>query len=136
MGPKHLALGRETRVQKFSARPLWSLTPPATICARVQVRGHSHLQTHDNGVQVQHGLPVLPQYIQTHVPLEVNVRMVDLLSALYFRRVVRKVLVDGEAEAEGSSFIHAFVRLDGQGEIHDIVVGGEIGAHRCAKGKF
>ena len=36
------------------------------------------LQANHNGVQVQHGLPVFSQDVQAHVPIKVNIWMVDL----------------------------------------------------------
>ena len=47
-----------------------------------------------------------------------------------------KILVDGEVEIERTAFIHALVRLDGQGKIENIVRIGEGGFHRFAKGAF
>ena len=62
--------------------------------------------------------------------------MVDFLHALDLGRLVREVLVDGEAEAEGAALVHALVRLDGQDEVHDVVVRREVGAHRVAEREF
>ena len=55
--------------------------------------------------------------------------MVDLLRALDFWRVVGKVLVDGECEVEDPTLVHALVRLDGEGEIKDVVGVREGGTH-------
>jgi hypothetical protein len=57
--------------------------------------------------------------------------MVDLLQALDLWRIMREVLVDGEAEVEGAGLVHALVRVDGQGEVENVVRTGEVRAH-CA----
>lgn len=80
-----------------------------------------YLQAHYDGIQIQDGFPVLPQDIQTHVALKVDVRMVDLLFAFHLGRVVWEVLIDGKVEVEGSTFVHAFVRVDSQDEVENIV---------------
>lgn len=91
------------------------------------------LQPDNHGVQVQHGLPVLAQDVQTHVPFQVDVGMVDLLHALHLGRIVREVLVDGECECECSGAVHAFVGLDGEDEVLDVVGVGEGHFHRAAQ---
>ena len=96
----------------------------------------TNLQPHNDRIQIQHRLPILPQYIQTHIPLQINIGMVNLLRALHFRRIVREVLVDGEGEAEAAAFVHAFVGLDGEGEVEDVVRVREGGLHRAAEGAF
>jgi len=62
--------------------------------------------------------------------------MVDLLRALDFRRVVGKVLVDGECEVEDPTFVHALIGLDGESEVEDVVRVREGGAHGGAKGEI
>ena len=83
------------------------------------------LQADHDGVEVEHGLPVLAQDVEAHVALEINVGMVDLaqaasapperetsgrahlLQALDLRRVVRVVVVDDKGEVEGAGLVHA-----------------------------
>lgn len=91
------------------------------------------LQPDHHRVQIQHGLPVLAQDVQAHVALEVDVGVVDLLRAFDLGRIVRKVLVDCEAEDEAAAFVHALVRVDGEREVEDVVGVGEVGFHRCAE---
>ena len=62
--------------------------------------------------------------------------MVDLLQTLDLGGVVGEVLVDGEAEVECTALVHAFVRLDGEGEVEDIVRVREGHFHRASEGKF
>ena len=62
--------------------------------------------------------------------------MVDFLCAFDLRRVVRKVLIDGEVEVETAAFIHSFIRIDGQGEVENIIRVGERGSHGPAKRPF
>ena len=62
--------------------------------------------------------------------------MVDFLHTFHFWRVVREVLVDGEAEGEGAGGVHAFVGVDGQGEVEDVVGVGEVRAHGRAEGEL
>jgi hypothetical protein len=67
------------------------------------------LQADNDGIQIQHGLPVFAQNVQAHVALEVNVGVIDLLRALDLWRLVRKVLADVEGEVEGAVLVHALV---------------------------
>ncbi|KAJ8107795.1 hypothetical protein OPT61_g8616 [Boeremia exigua] len=94
------------------------------------------LQTDDNRVEVEHGLPVLAQDVQAHVALEVDVGVVDFLRALDLGRVVREVLVDGEAEVEAPALVHALVWVDGEREVEDVVWVWEVRLHRRAEGEF
>lgn len=96
----------------------------------------TYLQTNNDRVQIQYRLPVLPQNVQTHIALQVNIGMVDLLRALDFRRVVRKVLIDLEIEIKATSFVHALVRIDSELEVEDIVGVREVGLHRCTEGQL
>jgi hypothetical protein len=48
----------------------------------------TYLHAYYDSVQIQDGLPVLPENVETDVPFEIDVRVVDLLCALYFGRVV------------------------------------------------
>lgn len=100
--------------------------------ARVRLE-EQELQADHHRVQVQHGLPVLAQDVQAHVPLEVDVRVVDLLRALDFRRIVGEVLVDGEAEVEAPALVHALVWVDGERKVEDVVRVGEVCLHCCAE---
>jgi hypothetical protein len=45
------------------------------VCVRLQ---EQVLETDHDGVQVEYRLPVLPQDVQAHISLQVNVRMIDL----------------------------------------------------------
>jgi hypothetical protein len=94
------------------------------------------LQTHNHRVEVEDGLPVLAQDIQADVAFEVDVWVVDLLFALYFRRLVREVLADGEGEVELTAFVEALVGRDGEGEVEDVVGVGEGGFHGAGEGEF
>lgn len=62
--------------------------------------------------------------------------MIYLLITLHLGWVVREVLVDGEIERERAGFVHAFVRLDGQGKMQDVVGVGEGHFHGGAEGEF
>jgi hypothetical protein len=79
------------------------------------------LQPHDDGVEVEDGLPVFAQDVEADVAFEVDVGVVDLLFALDLWRLVREVLADGEGEVELAAFVEALVGRDGKGEIEDIV---------------
>ena len=57
-------------------------------------------------------LPVFSQYVQTHIALQVDIRMIDLLQAFDLRRVMWEVLVDGEIKIEGAPSIHDLIRFD------------------------
>lgn len=94
------------------------------------------LHAHNHGIQIQHGLPVLPENIQADVPLEVDVGMIDLLRTLDLGRVMWEVLIDSEVEVEGAALVHALVGLDGENEVQDIVRIGEGHFHRATEGEF
>ena len=96
----------------------------------------TYLQSNNNSIQVQHRLPILPENIQTHIPFQIYVRMVDLLRAFYFRWVMRKVLINGEVKLERTAFVHALIGLDGECEVQDIVGVGEGCPHCFAQGAF
>lgn len=96
----------------------------------------TYLETNDNRVQVEYGLPVLSQDVQAHVSLQVDVRMVDLLHALHLGRVMGEVLVDLEVEIEAAAFVHALVRVDSELEVEDIVGIGEMCFHGRAEGEL
>jgi hypothetical protein len=86
-------------------------SPPFSISTFTS--SSTYLQPNNNRIKIQHRLPVLPQDVQTHIPLQINVRVIDLLQTLDLWRIMREVLVDGEAEVEGAGLVHAFVRVDG-----------------------
>ena len=48
----------------------------------------TYLQPHNNRIQIQHRFPILPQNIQAHIPLEVDIRVVDFLHTLYFLSLI------------------------------------------------
>lgn len=62
--------------------------------------------------------------------------MIDLLRAFDLGRIMWEILVDGKVEVERSSLVHAFVGLDGQREVQDIVRVGKRGLHRFAERPF
>jgi hypothetical protein len=96
----------------------------------------THLHAHNNRIQVQNRLPVLPQNIQTDIPLQVNIRMINLLRALHFWRVMREVLVNTEIEMERATLVHALVGLDRKRKVEDIVRIREIHLHRASEGQL
>ena len=51
--------------------------------------------------------------------------MVDFLFAFDLGWIVWEVLVDSKVEMKGSTFVHALIRVDCQGEVEDIVGVGE-----------
>jgi hypothetical protein len=81
----------------------------------------TNLHPNYNSVQIKHRLPILPQNIQTNIPLQINIRMVNLLRTLNLRRIMREILVHGETEMERATFIHALVGFDGKSEVQDVV---------------
>jgi hypothetical protein len=100
-------------------------------------QGHvTNLYPHYYCIQIQHRFPVLSQYIQTDIALQVNVRVIDLLRALHLRRVVREVLVDDKTEVETTAPIETLVGIDCEGEVEDIVRVWESCAHVITKGKL
>lgn len=94
------------------------------------------LQADDDGIEVQHGLPVFAQDVEADVALEVDVGVVDLLFALDFRRLVRKVLADGEGEVELAAFVQTLVGGDGEDEVEDVVRVLEGCLHGAGEGEF
>lgn len=62
--------------------------------------------------------------------------MVDLLGTLDLGRVMGEILVDGETKIEHTTLIHALVRLDGQGEVEDVVRVREGHLHGISEGEF
>lgn len=94
----------------------------------------TYLQANNNRVQVEHWLPVFSQDVQTDVAFQINVRVVDLLRALDFRWIVRKVLVDLEVEVEAAALVHALVRVDCELEVQNVVGVGEVRLHRGPEG--
>jgi hypothetical protein len=116
--------------------------PPETVSVGHEVVGgflvqriagvgleEEELQAHDDGVEVEHRLPVLAQDVEADVALEVDVGVVDLLFALDFRRLVGEVLADGEGEVELAAFVETLVGRDGEGEVEDVVRVGECCLH-------
>lgn len=47
-----------------------------------------------------------------------------------------KVLVDGEIEVKGASFVHTLVRFDRKREVQDVIWVWELRAHGVAEGKL
>lgn len=94
--------------------------------------GKTNLYTNNNGIQIQHWLPILPQNIQTNIPLQIDIGMVDLLLTFNLWRIVGEVLVDNEGECEATAFVHAFVGFYAQDEVEDVVGVWEDGFHCTA----
>ena len=67
-------------------------------------------QSVNDGVDVQHRLPILTQNVQTHLPLEVDVGMVNLGIAVDFGGCVRVVIGYVEFEFVGRVLPKARVR--------------------------
>lgn len=74
------------------------------------------LHSYDRRVQVQYWLPFFSEDVQTHVALQIDVWVVDLLRALYFRWLVRIVLAHVEGEVKDAAFVDTLVRRDGKVE--------------------
>lgn len=62
--------------------------------------------------------------------------MVDFLFAFDFGRLVGEGLRDAEGEGEEAGFVEAFVRLQGEGEVEDVVGVGEVRGHGCGEGEL
>ena len=62
--------------------------------------------------------------------------MVDLLRTFDFGWVVWKVLVYGESEVKGTSFVHPLVRFDSERKVEDIIRVREVRSHGGAKREF
>lgn len=132
------ALGSRKRncTQRQSAynSSIWHMVPfVGSFCPYLHV---TYLQPHNNSVQIQHWLPILPQYVQANIALQVNVWMIDFLRALHLRRIVGEVLIDREVEVKRSTLVHALIRFDRQGEVENIIWVGERGFHRFAECAF
>jgi len=121
------------RTLSLAPFPFLLLPPPSLRSPQPLI---TYLQSHNNRVQIQYRFPILPQNIQTHISLEVDIGVVDFLHTLDLWRIVREVLVDGEAEGEGAGGVHAFVGVDGEGEVEDVVGVGKGGAHCAAEGEL
>lgn len=65
------------------------------------------LKTNHDRIEVQNRFPVFSQDVETDVAFEINIRMIYLLRALDFGRIVRIVVVYRESEVEGAIAIHA-----------------------------
>jgi len=72
------------------------------------------LESVDDGIDGQHGFPVLAEDVEADVALEINVRVIDLGLTFHFRRLVRIRLADFEAEHEFPAAVEALVWADGQ----------------------
>ena len=123
--------------------PLEPLPVPRQILGRLLVERiasvgleEQELQPHDDGVEIEHRLPVLAQNIQTNIAFEVDVWVVDFLRALDLWRLVRKVLRNDKGEVEDAAFVHAFVGRYGQREVQNVVWIGKVRLHRAAEREF
>lgn len=123
--------------------------PPEAISVRHEVVGgllvqrvrsvgleEEELQAHDDGVEVEDGLPVFAQDVEADFAFEVDVWVVDFLFALDFWRLVGEVLADGEGEVKLASFVETLVGSNGEGEVEDVVGVGEGGLHRARQREF
>ncbi len=88
------------------------------------------LQPVDDRIDREHRLPVLAQDIQTHIALQVDVRMIDAGDALHFGRLVRVARTDLEGEDEPTTAVVAFVGRNDQAEVQKVIGVGEVSATR------
>lgn len=72
-------------------------------------------------VDAEDRLPILPQDVEAHVALKVNVGMKYALLAFHLGRFVGVFLADFEAEGKPAALIKAFVRTDINLEIEEVV---------------
>lgn len=93
----------------------------------------THLHPNNDCVQVQDWLPIFPEDVQTNIALQVNIGMINLLSAFDLWRVMREVLVYCEREYKAATLIHALVRFDRKCKIKDVVRIRKCGLHRAAQ---
>lgn len=70
-------------------------------------------QAVNDGVDVQNGLPVLPKDVETYLPLEIDVGMVDARFAVDLGRGVRVVIGDLEREQVRGTLPEPRVGSDG-----------------------
>jgi hypothetical protein len=76
-------------------------------------------------VDVEHRLPVLPKDVEAHLPLQVNVGVVNLGPALDFGRAVRVVVGNGKGEVVRRLLPVPRVGRDGDVEVGQVVRVGE-----------
>ena len=69
-----------------------------------------------DGIYSEDGLPVLAQYVEANIALEINVRMINLRFAFHFRRLMRIGLSHFEAKHEFSSAIESLRKVGGEWE--------------------
>lgn len=96
----------------------------------------AYLHPDNDGIEVQHRLPIFSEDIQADVAFQIDVGMIDLLGAFDLGWIVREVLVDGEVEDEAAALVHAFIRFDGESEVEDVVGVGKGGLHGRSQGQF
>lgn len=94
------------------------------------------LQTNHDRVEIKDRFPVLTKDIETHVAIQVDVRVIDLLCALDLRRIVWIIAVDGESEFERSALVHALIWLDCERKVEHICWVREVGLHRLWQFEF
>ena len=92
-----------------------------------------YLQSNNNSIQIEHRFPIFPQNIETDIPLQIDIRMINLLHAFHLRWVMREILIDREGKAECSALVHALVGLDREGEVEDVVCVREVRLHCAAE---
>lgn len=83
------------------------------------------LQSIHDGIDGEHGFPILAQNVQAHVSVQINIRMIHLGQAFGFGRFVRVIGSDLEAERESTPSIEAFVGRNEELEIEKVVGIGE-----------
>ena len=119
---------------RFKEEELPLLVPVFQRIPDPKLEKQTNLHAHNNRIQIQNRLPILPKNIQAHIPLQVDIGMIDLLRALDLRRIVWEVLVDGKSKVEEAALVHAFVGFDGEGEVEDVVGVGEVHFHGTTQG--
>ena len=78
-------------------------------------------ETVDHSVDVQHWLPLLAENVQTHVSFQVDIGVIYLRAAGYFRGLVRVQRGDGNGEHVLGAAPEAGVRRDGDIEISQVI---------------
>lgn len=106
------------------------------MCMVTFIASSTDLHANDHSVEIQDGLPVLPQNVQADVTLQIDIGVVDLLCALDLWRVMGEILIDIKRKVEDSTLVHAFVRFDTQSEVENVVGVGEVHFHCVSEGEF
>mmetsp|Transcript_26700 Transcript_26700/g.67923 ORF Transcript_26700/g.67923 Transcript_26700/m.67923 type:complete len:213 (-) Transcript_26700:163-801(-) len=83
---------------------------------------HEELQTMDDALDREHGLPVFPQDVEAHMSLHVNIRVIHSGFAEHLWCVVWVRLRYLDVEHELPLSVVAFVRTDLHLEVHQVVL--------------